>query len=323
MQGKKIFLCGGAGFIGSNLVSSLLSNNKNIQLTVFDNLTSGSLDFFNKDIINTINFIRGDIKDLDSLNSHINGHDCIMHLAANPDVSGAIEKPDIDFWEGTYLTQNILEAMRTNNISNLIYTSGSGVYGEKVDENFNESFGPCLPISTYGASKLACESLMSAYCHMYDFKIRALRFANVVGPQQTHGVGFDFLRRLRSDNTRLDILGDGKQTKSYIHILDVISAINLMLEQLYLPTSNNYDVFNVASNDYLSVNKIAEMVCATLNLNKENVLFEYTGGERGWKGDVPNIKFDCSKIKSLGWEPKFSSEKAMAESLKSMLTEIT
>ena len=151
---------------------------------------------------------------------------------------------------------------------------------------------------------------------MYDFKIRALRFANVVGPQQTHGVGFDFLRRLRSDNTRLDILGDGKQTKSYIHILDVISAINLMLEQLYLPTSNNYDVFNVASNDYLSVNKIAEMVCATLNLNKENVLFEYTGGERGWKGDVKKMRLDIKELKSHGWDPQYTSRKAINETAK-------
>jgi|TARA_B110000444_G_scaffold261217_1_gene311874 UDP-glucose 4-epimerase len=317
------FLCGGAGFIGSNLAKYLIENYKDSRVTIYDNYSSGSLDFFDDNIKGKISFIESDIKDIDVLTSAVKENDIIFLLAANPDIARAQTHPDIDFWEGTYLAHNTLEAMRKSGASKIIYTSGSGVYGENKDIEFSEDYGPCIPISTYGASKLASESLIASYCHMYNFNARVLRFANVVGPNQTHGVGYDFLRNLYNSPSSLKILGDGTQTKSYIHISDVLQAINLMLLQLF--DNNNdkkYDVYNVATGDYITVNKIADITCSILELNSDNVSYEYTGGDRGWKGDVPKIKFDCSKIYKIGWKSKMNSSEAIKNSLLSMLGEI-
>jgi len=317
------FICGGAGFIGSNLTKYLYRNFPNCTVTIYDNLSSGSLDFFDSSLLKKISFINSDIKDLDILTDAMNSQDIVFLLAANPDIALAQKFPDIDFWEGTYLTHNTLEAMRKTEVSKIFYTSGSGVYGEKNNIEFSEDYGPCVPISTYGASKLASESLIASYCHMYDFRARVLRFANVVGPNQTHGVGYDFLRNLNSNPKSLKILGDGTQTKSYIHINDVLQAINKMIDHL-LDDSNkySYDVYNVASGDYITVNQIADLTCEVLNLSPGDVKYDFTGGSRGWKGDVPKIKFNCNKIKQLGWEPKLNSQEAIKMSLIAMLGEI-
>ena len=181
---------------------------------------------------------------------------------------------------------------------------------------FSESYGPCIPISTYGASKLACEALIAAYCHMFGITARAFRFANVVGPRQTHGVGYDFVRRLRADPTRLRILGDGSQSKSYIHVEDVLDAVFLADAR----ATAKFDVFNVATGDYITVREIAELamrVCET-----SGVKFEFTGGDRGWKGDVPIVRFDCTKIRLLGWACRRTSAEAMRDSMAAMREEI-
>jgi len=317
------FLCGGAGFIGSNLTKHILDHCPNSKITIYDNLSSGSLGFFDDNLKEKISFINSDIKDLDALTTAMGEHDIVFLLAANPDIAMAQKHPDIDFWEGTYLAHNTLEAMRKTEVSKIFYTSGSGVYGEKNNIEFSEDYGPCIPISTYGASKLASESLIASYCHMYDFKARVLRFANVVGPNQTHGVGYDFLRNLNSNPKSLKILGDGTQTKSYIYIDDVLQAINKMIDHL-LDDSNEckYDVYNAASGDYITVNQIADLTCEVLNLSSSDVKYDFTGGSRGWKGDVPKIRFNCNKIKKLGWEPKFNSQEAIKMSLMAMLDEI-
>jgi UDP-glucose 4-epimerase len=183
---------------------------------------------------------------------------------------------------------------------------------------FSENYGPCLPISTYGASKLACEALICAYCHMFDLTARAFRFANVVGPRQTHGVGYDFVRRLRHDPSRLRILGDGSQSKSYIHVDDILEAVFIANDRC----AARYDVFNVATGDYITVSEIADLAVRVSGLPAGSVAFERTGGDRGWKGDVPIVRFDCAKIESLGWRCRRTSAEAVRDAMIAMREEL-
>ena len=316
---RRIFISGGAGFIGSHLLSSLLKAPAIEHVVIFDNFSSGQLSYIQEGANDArVKVVKADLKDVSAVTSAMAGCDTVFHLAANPDVARAVTQPDIDFWEGTYLTQNVLEAMRITGAQKILYTSGSGVYGENPAVAFAENYGPCVPISTYGASKLACEGLIAAYCHMFEFTGRAFRFANVVGPRQTHGVGYDFVRRLKTDPTRLRILGDGTQKKSYIHVEDVLAAIRLADAS----TTRNYDMFNVATDDYITVTEIADLALRVSGLVSGKVQYEYTGGDRGWKGDVPIVRFDCSKIKALGWKAQRSSAEAVTDAMRAMLEEL-
>jgi UDP-glucose 4-epimerase len=319
----KVFISGGAGFIGSHLVRRLIGNAEIKKIIIYDNFSSGTIGHISDiEYENSIKIIRGDIKNFDLLKNSMQNTDLVIHFAANPDIAKAVTQPDIDFWEGTYLTQNILESMRVNEVKNILYTSGSGVYGENPNIAFKESYGPLFPISTYGASKLACEALISSYCHMFGMRARAFRFANVVGPKQTHGVGYDFIRRLVSEPSCLRILGDGSQSKAYIHVSDVISAMLLVYEELQVNEAQLFDVYNVATDDYVSVTEIANIACAIAGLNPLNVNYEYTGGDRGWKGDVPKVLFNVDKIKGLGWSAGRSSLEAIKDSIQSMKEEL-
>ncbi len=316
---RRIFITGGAGFIGSHLLNALLKNAASERVVIFDNLSSGQLSYI-QDGANDdrVKVTEADLKDLGAVTSAMAGCDTVFHLAANPDIAKAVTQPDIDFWEGTYLTQNVLEAMRITGARKILYTSGSGVYGENPEVAFAEDYGPCVPISTYGASKLACEGLIAAYCHMFGLIGRAFRFANVVGPRQTHGVGYDFVRRLKTDPTRLRILGDGSQKKSYIHVEDVLSAIRVA----DAGTTRNYDVFNVATDDYITVAEIADLAVRVSGIPFGKVQYEFTGGDRGWKGDVPIVRFNCSKVKALGWKAQRSSAEAVTDAMQAMLEEL-
>lgn len=316
---RNIFVSGGAGFIGSHLVARLLGSREADRVVVYDNFTSGTrrhLAGVADD--KRLSIVEADIKELDKLKAAMAGCDAVFHFAANPDIAKAVTQPDIDFWEGTYLLQNVLEAIRVNKVPKLLYMSGSGIYGENANVAFREDYGPCLPISTYGASKLACEALVCAYCHMFGLTARAFRFANVVGPRQTHGVGYDFVRRLKADPTRLRILGDGSQSKSYIYVEDILDAVLLAAKQ----TTPSYDVFNVATDDYVTVKQIADLAVEVCGLKPGSVNYEFTGGDRGWKGDVPVVRFDCAKIKSKGWNCRRNSSQAMRDSMSAMREEI-
>lgn len=316
---KRVFVSGGAGFIGSHLVASLLKEGATERVVIFDNFSSGQLSYIEESSRDPrVEVVRADLKDVSAVTTAMKGCDTVFHLAANPDIAKAVTQPDIDFWEGTYLSQNVLEAMRLSGARKILYTSGSGVYGEDPAVAFAEDYGPCVPISTYGASKLACEGLIAAYCHMFDLVGRAFRFANVVGPRQTHGVGYDFVRRLKADPTRLRILGDGSQRKSYIHVEDVLAAIRLADRK----TTAKYDMFNVATNDYITVKEIADLAVKVSGLAPGETKYEFTGGDRGWKGDVPVVRFDCTKIKALGWEARRTSAQAVTDSMKAMLEEL-
>lgn len=316
---KRVFVSGGAGFIGSHLVASLLQDDATERVVIFDNFTSGQMSYIEESASDPrVEIVRADLKEVDAVTSAMTGCDTVFHLAANPDIAKAVTQPDIDFWEGTYLAQNVVEAMRVSGAHKILYTSGSGVYGENPDVAFAEDYGPCIPISTYGASKLACEGLIAAYCHMFDLVGRAFRFANVVGPRQTHGVGYDFVRRLNADPTSLRILGDGTQKKSYIHVDDVLNAIRLADQR----TTAKYDVFNVATDDYITVEEIADLAVKVSGLSAGQTKYDFTGGDRGWKGDVPVVRFDCSKIKALGWRARRTSAEAVTDAMKAMLGEL-
>jgi UDP-glucose 4-epimerase len=316
-MGIKYFIAGGAGFIGSTVTKSLLNEANTEAVTIYDNFTSGSEKNIGEAIHNKkLRIVKNDICELKDLEREMQGHDFVYHFASNPDIARAVREPDIDFWQGTYLTQNVLEAMRRNSVSKIVYASGSGVYGETGEVPVVENMGSLEPISTYGASKLAGEALICSYAHMFDMTALAFRFANVVGPNQTHGVGYDFLRKLKENPRELTILGDGSQSKSYMHVEDIIAGINVAREK----AKGRFNVFNLATKDYLTVKEIAEMVVQIMHL--ENVQFNFTGGDRGWKGDVPIVRFNTDLIRSLGWNPKRTAREAMMDSLLSMKKEL-
>jgi UDP-glucose 4-epimerase len=261
--------------------------------------------------------VRGDLKDLERLTATLPpSTEAVFHLASNPDIARAATQPDLDFWEGTYLTQNLLEAMRARRVTRLVYASGSGVYGDAGERPLRED-DPPHPISTYGASKLACEALMRAYAHLFGLHAVALRFANVVGPRQTHGVAFDFVRRLRRDPSKLKILGDGKQSKSYVHVDDVVDAMTRLLQRGW----SGFAAYNVSTDDSLTVHEIADMCVSALFGPGRDVPYELTGGDRGWKGDVPVVRFDASRLRDAGWRPRRNSREAMSDAIESILAD--
>jgi UDP-glucose 4-epimerase len=311
----RYFITGGCGFIGSHVVRRLLERH-DAEVVAFDNLTSGQ-EWYLADIRDDerLELVVGDLKDLDAVVAAAKGCQHAYHFAANPDIAKAATEPSVDFWEGTFLTNNLIEALRINGVERLTYASGSGVYGDMGDTPVKETQGGLYPVSTYGASKLGCEALLSAYCHMFDLNAVAFRFANVVGPRQTHGVVYDFVRKLMENPADLAILGDGQQSKSYIHVDDVIGAMFLLEQRGF----EGFDVFNAGTEDYLTVTDIADMVVERLGLT--DVRYAYSGGNRGWRGDVPVVRFDTTKIRAVGWANRLTSREAIAASIEANIEE--
>lgn len=317
---EKYFIVGGAGFIGSHFTDRLLSDDSVSTVTLYDNFSSGREWHYahHADDVR-LKVVRADVGDLKTLTDAMRGYDVVIHLASNPDIARAAVEPDIDFREGTALTNNVVEGMRRAGVKRILYASGSGVYGDLGETEAQEDHGPLTPVSTYGASKLAGEALISSYSYMFDFSpCCAFRFGNVVGPRQTHGVGFDFLRRLLQDPRRLRILGDGTQSKSYIHVTDVVEAVLLAARR----ATALFTSFNVATGDYITVAEIAQLALECLGLKPHQVQFEYTGGNRGWKGDVPVVRLNTDRIRSLGWHCRRSSREALRDSMLAMLPDM-
>lgn len=312
---RNVFITGGAGFLGSAFTARLRSFPNIAKITVYDRNALISERSRIRANDSRIALVAGDLKDLDLLTESMADHDTLIHLASNADISLAARQPTIDFEEGTLLTQNALEAARINKVSRVLYASGSGVYGDCGATVLSENSGPLLPISTYAASKLAGESLLSAYCHMFNMTGIVFRFANVVGPGQTHGVALDFVKELLHDASQLEILGDGKQTKSYIDVNDVFDAVWLAHNK----SEKNFDIFNVASNDVMSANDIAKVAIEEVLPNGSTVNLKYSGGDRGWKGDVPIVRMNTEKIRALGFTPKYSSAEAIRMAIRSIL----
>jgi UDP-glucose 4-epimerase len=313
--GTRYFIVGGAGFIGSHFTDRLLSDPSTTLVTLYDNFSSGREWHFDHHLGDKrLKVIRGEVEALDCLTKAVSGHDVVVHLASNPDIARAATEPEIDFYQGTVLTNNVVESMRRAGVPRLLYASGSGVYGDLGELEAYEDYGPLIPVSTYGASKLSGEVLIASYCYMFGLTACAFRFGNVVGARQTHGVGFDFVRRLVANPTRLRILGDGLQSKSYIHVSDVVSAV--LHANVY--EMDNFKSFNVATGDYINVNEIAELAVETVGL-KSPPVFEHTGGDRGWKGDVPIVRLNTDRIKGLGWRCQLSTREALQRSVSSLL----
>jgi UDP-glucose 4-epimerase len=316
---RSFIIIGGAGFIGSHFVDRLMGDAEIEKVTIFDNFSSGKeWHYAHHRGDPRLRVIRGDAKDFAALKEVVGGHDVLVHLASNPDIARAITEPDVDFHQGTLLTHNVVEAMRQTGVRRLIYASGSGVYGDIGETEADEGFGPLVPISTYAASKLAGEALISAYSHMFGMTSCAFRFGNVVGPRQTHGVGFDFVRKLMATPDRLQILGDGSQSKSYVYVEDILSAVMLAHARAMLP----YQVYNVATGDYLTVREIAGMAVNAAGLDPLSVTFDYTGGDRGWKGDVPVVRLNTDRIRALGWTCNASAREALRRSLANLVSEL-
>ena len=309
---KKFVVIGGAGFIGSHFAEHLVRLGKTV--TVIDNFCSGTLEHLRNIIANPqLKVLEQDVENTELLVSGFKNSRVVIHLASNPDIAKAAVEPRIDFNQGTVLTESVAEAARIAGVKKILYASGSGVYGDAGETMLQES-SPLNPISTYGASKLDGEALLASYAYMFDIHAVAFRFANVVGPKQTHGVGFDFLKRLTIDPSHLTILGNGLQDKSYVHVTDVVDAVMRFEAQ----DDKAFDVYNISNRDSITVNQIAEIVFELLGIDKESVDVTYSGGDRGWKADVPIVRLDPTKIEKMGWSPKFGSRSAMFDAVSAM-----
>ncbi len=325
IAGQRFIIVGGAGFIGSHFCDHLLGPGQAAAVTLYDNFSSGREWHYAQHAKDArLRVLRGEVEDTAALAAAMDGHDVVIHLASNPDIARAAREPTIDFTQGTALTSSVIEAMRTTSAKRILYASGSGVYGDLGTREAEEDHGPLLPVSTYGASKLAGEALIGSYAFMFGLSGCAFRFGNVVGPRQTHGVGFDFARRLLAsaasgeDPITLRILGDGAQSKSYVYVEDIIRAVLTAHEKSAAP----FATFNVATGDYITVTEIAEIAVACVGLPAGKVKFEYTGGDRGWKGDVPVVRLDTRRIQGTGWRCGHSSRQALQRSITAMLPDM-
>jgi UDP-glucose 4-epimerase len=290
----KAAVTGGAGFIGSHLVDKLTEEGH--EVVVIDDLSSGRRKHVNRKAV----FIREDIRE--DLTAEFKGVDTIFHLAADPNVRSSAENPKKSFDINVRGTLSVLEACRKADVKRFVFTSSSAVYGE-TDIIPTPETHPCAPISNYGAGKLACEAYTSAYAHSYSLQSCVLRLANIFGERSTHGVMFDFFNKLKKDPKKLEILGDGNQDKSYLHVSDCVSAMLVAWKK----QKALYDIFNVGSRDKVKVSEIARLMCKTLGLNPE---LHYTGTARGWAGDIRVMLLDIHKLEALGWKQKVSFEES-------------
>ena len=307
----KFFVIGGSGFIGSALTENILSNS-NDSVTVYDNLSSGQLKYIKNKKDKRLNFVKGNILNLKNLKKAMKGHSFVFHLAANPDIRLGSKNTRLDFNENTIGTLNVLDAMMANKIKKIAFTSTSAVFGTPTTIPTFENYGPSLPESFYGASKLACEGYISAYSSIFDLKAWIFRLANITGHPITHGIIYDFYKKIRINKKYLEVLGDGKQKKSYITnymladaMIKIIKKTNRLNQKIFL--------LNVGNNDSISVKEIAELF---LKLNDSNAKMKFAGGKRGWKGDVSLMRLDIQKIKKLGWKPTKTSKDCIIESIK-------
>lgn len=306
----KFIVTGGAGFIGSNLVKKLLEENHDV--TVFDIIQSKDAKRL-QSVLNRINYKQMDISDLEKLKQELKNFDVVAHFAASADIALGRTRTDLDLQHGTISTYNILESMRINNIKKIIFPSSSTIYGDFHKIPTSEDTGMLFPLSLYGASKLACEGLISAFCNLFEMKSWIFRFGNVIGSDLTRGVIKELIQKLKRNPKELEILGNGLQQKDFIHIEDCIEGILFAFKN----SNDAVNVFNLSSGTTTSVNKIVEIILEEANL--KNVKLSYTGGKIGWPGDAPLVHFDITKIKKLGWHPKYLSDEAVRMSIKGTL----
>jgi UDP-glucose 4-epimerase len=311
----KVFVTGGAGFIGSHLVDRFIDEGDAV--TVYDNLSSGRKNFLEHHMEKPyFKFVKGDLLDAELLRKSMAGSELVCHLAANPQAIEGTRNTRLDLEQNTIGTYNVLESMRINGVKKLIFTSSGTVYGDIPDIMLNEQFGPMLPISLYGASKLACEGLISGFVALFGVQAWIFRFGNIVGDRATHGVIYDLLLKLRSDPKTLEVLGDGEQTKPYVWMDDCLDGVLFCLKNAKDPIN----LFNLAPSSVTSVKTVVKILLEKTGHTETKV--HYTGGVKGgggWPGDVPKVKLDASKAIKLGWKPKYTSDEAVAKTIEALI----
>lgn len=297
-NGKSVLVTGGCGFIGSHLVDALLDRGNKV--TVLDNLSSSTMEYIQPHAgKKEFRFVKGDIRDFATVRKLCSDMDIVLHFAAQPDVRLSLTQPLEDHETNVKGTLNVLEGMRAQEVPSLVFASTSTVYGQATVIPTPEDY-PIAPISNYGASKSACEVYMMSYSSCYNMSCVSLRYANMFGPRSTHGVVHDFFNKLKQDPKKLNILGDGKQVKSYLYITDCVEATLLATEKAN--NKGSYEAYNIGSSEKLEVDEIARIVVDELKI--PNVEFAYTGGRQGWIGDVTEMLLDTKRIKGLGWKPQ-------------------
>lgn len=309
----KVLVAGGAGFIGSHLIDNLLAEGNTV--VCIDNFFIGTKKNIEhlKENPNFI-FYEQDLCDLDALDAVFKKEkfEYVFHMAANSDIQASAQNPQIEYHNTYTTTFNILECMRRNDVKRLFFASTSAVYGEKMGTEVGENTTPLEPISYYGAAKLGSEGLISAYSYMNDFSVLIFRFPNVIGPRLTHGVIFDFVKRLKEDPTQLRILGDGTQSKPYMHVYDLVKGI-----MQFKDVEKGITLYNIGVETQTSVTRIADIICEKMGLT--GIPYNYTGGRGGWKGDVPVFAYDLSKIHAAGWKATYTSDETVAHTVEQVL----
>ncbi|PSG98664.1 MAG: UDP-glucose 4-epimerase [Nanohaloarchaea archaeon SW_7_43_1] len=297
----RILVTGGAGFIGSHLCEEL---DRNHSIRVIDNLSSGK----NENVSESIEMVEADIKSKKEIEPHFKDLDTVFHFAANPKVKTFPGDKDKDFEENLQGTKNVLDACIENNVDEIVFASSSVVYGEETEIPTPEDAN-LDPISMYGATKAGGEHMCKVYSQIFDIELSILRLANIVGRRNRKGVIYDFIHKLKEKPEKLEILGNGKQRKSYLHIENTVEGI------IHAWKAED-TVFNIGSRDSIDVDGIAEIVSEEMNLNPK---FSYTGGEKGWEGDVPEMRLDISKLENEGWKPERNSRESVTKTVKELL----
>jgi len=315
----RVLVTGGAGFIGSHIVDYLMLRDHSV--IVIDNLSTGRMENIKRWLNNPqFQFYKADLVNLDEIIDLFKDVDVVFHYAANSEVRIGSQRPE-ELWNNNIVaTYNVLESMRKNGVKYIVFASSSTVYGDQVNIPTPED-SRLEPISIYGASKLAGEALIFGYAHTFKIRALILRYANIIGSRLRHGVVYDFIRKLKKTPDKLEILGDGTQRKSYLHISDAVEATIAAFEH-FIESDKLVDIYNIGNNDWITVKEIADIVSRVMNLNPE---YHFTGGVeggRGWVGDVKLMLLDISKLKSIGWSPKFSSGEAIELAAREILSEI-
>jgi UDP-glucose 4-epimerase len=301
------FVTGAAGFIGSSLVDRLLAAGHSV--VGYDNFSTGQRRFLEgASKSSQFKLVEADLLNAEALRSAVAGSDMLFHFAANADVRFGTHHPFKDIEQNIIATYSVLEAMRANGVKRIAFSSTGSVYGEATVFPTPENAPFPVQTSLYGNSKIAAEGLISSYCEGFGFQGFIFRFVSILGERYTHGHVFDFYRKLLADPSKLEVLGNGKQRKSYIYIQDCIDAIMIAIER----ATDCVNIFNLGQDEYCEVNQSIGWICERLQLNPR---LEYTGGERGWIGDNPFIFLDCSRIRALGWTPKLSIRKGVIRTL--------
>jgi UDP-glucose 4-epimerase len=314
---KKVLLTGGAGFIGSHVVEILAP--QGYQLCILDNLSNGRRSYIEPFLGRpNVKFVEGDATDANLVDDLMKGQDLVWHLAANTDIIGSHDQPQRDLKDCIIATFTVLNAMRKAGVRNLLFASTGAVYGNLCLDNYvDESAGPLLPVSSYGAGKVASEALIGSFCHVYGLRAWMYRFGNVLGARMTHGVIFDFLRRLKENPSELLILGDGRQEKNYFLVEECIAGMAYGLREVALSDADPCVVLNLGTSSVTRVVDLAKIVLSETGLNSTELKIQ--GTARAWPGDQPRVHFSVDRMTGLGWQAKKSSSEAVAIAVRRML----